>query len=533
MDNFKFRMFDKNEQIFIMKYSLYENIGKPMKINGDTYYPILDRELFLRYYITYAGYIYDITQNKVKRFNINDSVILITTNSNSRKLYSVKELIWLSFYRFSKGRNLPSIGEKIDIEVTQHFEKATKCFYTINGIEFRKVIFPKDSIYYKATSSKNRHVLITSENGAIFDLHKRRFIMINIDDNGIPYINAKKNIRINLEKLLAYSWGYSSLSSKDTCEIINFSHIKIFVDINSIGIRNDNKIIPLSNSIVAQNINMFPIHRESYNELTCDQLGRKCQIPINGLSDYNITKSGVIFYQNNKIMKPHNIIFGNNGSIIDVIYKFPNIDRLFTISDILLWTYYRLNYDTVSKIYSDIIFHDKIGIPIVLSLSIISKPYTITDSQLIVGSSLFIKMNNFKNLFISTNGAIFNSKHQYFICIDNHYRKDIMVINLPNGNVSNWIDINRAMFETWYGSIPTGLAVSNSNNIKGDYRLTNLKLSPSIRTDIIVNIGTIKNRYAALELFKERQIKTLKKVYGNDFDTKKIYELPILEVIEI
>ena len=135
MDNISFRMLKDSDQHFIVKYGLYDNIGKPIKLDGNVYYPILFHNLFLRYYISYGGYIYDIVNNDVKKFNLSDDVILINIDRN-KKIHNIQELIWRTFYRFPEGRMINLDDDKNDIECTHHFEKGTEGFYTINGIEF-------------------------------------------------------------------------------------------------------------------------------------------------------------------------------------------------------------------------------------------------------------------------------------------------------------------------------------------------------------------------------------------------------------
>ena len=516
MDNINFRMLKKSEQKFIIKHGLFENIGKPIKLGGDIYYPILYRNLFLRYYITFNGCVYDIVTNQTKKYNLYDSIILIDINTNFKKMYTIRELIFASFYRFPEGSVITMTNEHThDIEYAYHIESGTVGFYTILGVEFRKVIVPKHNRYYKAVTKSKKFVLIVSENGAVYDIQKKRFLNINIDDDGIPYIILKHTVRITIDELLLYSWNEHLEVDPELYQLINTSPIKLFVNRHTLVLFNDksNIYLPLNNAVVSQNISpfissenlprSFKRNNRYYDKWLIDDLGNLSQIPIDGLSEYYISKCGIILNQNNAILNPYKIIY-NNENISDVLYKFPNIDKIFSIGDILIWTYFRLNYSAIEKSFIQFTFHKRFNIPIVYNLHIISKFFQVGNTTPLIGEMLFTPISGFPNFFISTTGAIFNSKHRYFIQMHNQPRDDGTThIQLPIGNELRWIDINKTMYRSWYGSIPHGARVSMKNMIRGDYSLANIQLNISSSTNC--NINKVRKIHASINKSRDRE----------------------------
>ena len=171
--------------------------GIPLKINNEIFYPISHYHLFLRYYVNYTGYIFDIVTNKLTKYPNYSNVIFYSTENGQYINLSLKEIIWSTFYRFPEGKSIDLI-DKVTIYPQFIHDKNYGDHYLINGIQFNPVKFPIDSPYYIELVKNNRMRLIVSENGAIFDNRSRSFLMVHYDENGCPFIYSKNYINDQL-----------------------------------------------------------------------------------------------------------------------------------------------------------------------------------------------------------------------------------------------------------------------------------------------------------------------------------------------
>jgi hypothetical protein len=190
-----------------------------------------------------------------------------------------------------------------------------------------------------------------------------------------------------------------------------------------------------------------------------------------------------------------------------------------------------LNYSAIRKIFVKIKSYKKISIPIISQLNIISKLPTIGNSISTIGDMKFTPIKGLPNLFISTSGAVFNSKHRYFIHIDNYIRDDGSVgVNLPIGKECRWLDIHKIMYQSWYGYIPRNTKIITKNNVLGDFTLSNITLTASFYQ--YSNIDKIRKSHSSLKIIKENEEKIIKNIQSN-FNDEYSYKFPIPEIIDV
>lgn len=481
-------------------------VGKPLTLpDGNIYYPIYYPLLFLRYFISNSCCIYDIVTKEIKKYTINDIIELETISMNDSIKISIAELYSNTFFRYKDGLNL-KWNNLFPNKVELSFYKENNIdSYNLYGTEYRRVMFSKNSFYYNEFIIKDKCKLIISKEGSIINLTTKKFVRIESDLDGNLYIKSKSGVKLNLLSAFIYSdWFYNDYSKNKDVNVAIVAPTKYQLSLNNILIFNykDLSLYPVESQLIVKyiinpnkdNYKTFHSNKFSRNNKKSEFLklnlyeaqrifGKFYTIPIQGLNNYGVSKSGVIYsFKLNAILTPYKISKKNLGNSLtyDILYEFKNANLLMSISEILMWTFYRLTLDTISYHNCIIRLNNYYDIPVIDSLTLISKPI-ITDNEISqIGESYFIEAYNYPSYSISNTGSILDIKENTFVEIHSTTTTPTFRILLPKGKYQKWVDPAKLMYRTWiYKRIPKNFIFNYRNGIKEDYSITNISLSLS------------------------------------------------------
>ena len=221
-----------NERKFIKSIPEGFKFGVPVKLFNDTYYPINHRELFLRYYVSYSGYIYDITLQKTTKYSYDDIIEFYAVEKNNIIIMHLQEVIWRTFYRFPEGKDM-MLNKPLEYKPSFIKDRYDGDGYYINGIKFRHPRFPVNSRIFDEVITKSKMKIAISENGAIYNIKSRYFVMVHQDDTGYPFIYSKSCEKIRINELIAYSW-YSDIYDANKYLLMTTMCSEIFISKNTL-----------------------------------------------------------------------------------------------------------------------------------------------------------------------------------------------------------------------------------------------------------------------------------------------------------
>ena len=459
----------------------FTSFGEPIEIQSLTYLPVIERRLWLRYYISNIGYIYDRFTESIKKVNPNE--VLEFEYNEEKFQYTFDELVWMTYYRFPHNGN-NAVVERINSKIM-----------IIDGIRFRQPTLQKREMemVFKEFNSN----IVISNNGAIYDTKKGKFLPISLTDTGIPIISFKKNNiesrYFHISKMLVYAYLRSSYTGTNAnLEIIDVSPIFVNKDNILIIERKSGKI--KNNKYFCQELypdgENFYLNRINEKGHLVYKYGYQFEsafhkIPLTSLVDsYRINTTGVISSSRRNIVKPKRIVYFNN-KIIDVYYEDHN-KHLYSIIDIYLWSFYRILKKDI-KIFKVEFIRGWHGIPMLNRLTICGR---INDTENIeniiqINDCPFIQMREkfgpTKNYFISPYGAIFNIKDKEFYeyNLNTVVEKKITPVKGTN-NKTFWIKLPDVMYFSWTGKRrrPFQKKIFYLNEIKGDVTVSNLIYAP-------------------------------------------------------
>lgn len=455
----------------------FSSFGEPIEIQGLTYLPVVERRLWLRYYISNIGYMYDRFTESIQKVNPNE--ILEFEYNEEKFQYTFDELVWMSYYRFPHNGN-NAVVERINSKI-----------FLIDGIKFRQPTLQKRDmkLVFKDFDSN----IVISANGAIYDIRKCKFLPISLTDNGIPIISFKKNGNetryFHISKLLVYAYLRSSYTGAN-------ANLEI-VDISSIFVNKDNILIIERKSGKIKNNKFFcqELYPEGAN-FYLDRINERGhlvykysdqfensfhKIPLASFVDkYRINTAGLICSNNRNLIDPTRILCINN-EIIDVYYRDAN-KHLYSIIDIYLWSFFRILKKDVFILKVKFI-EGWNGIPMLTELAICARIYIdeTTDNTIYINNQMFTqlieKYGPTKNYFISPYGAIFNIKNKEFYeyNLNTVVDKKITPVKGTN-NKTFWIKLTDTMYFSWTGKKrrPFQRKIIYLNEIKGDATVSNL-----------------------------------------------------------
>lgn len=540
---------------FIGNFPHNHKFGIPIELDIGTVYPIIHEKLFLRYYINYSGYIYDIINNSIHKCQYDDIISFITTEDMTEYRCSFKELIWRTFYRFPEGQNFKTDKNGNFQTIKPIFkQKKNDHLYMINGVEFRPVKFKVGTLLYHEFVENTKSKLIVSENGAIYNLKRNQFLMIRPDKiDSRPFIYSKSGKMCHIDKIIAYSW-FSDAYNENEHKLKSMAFSELFITADNILIYKEynGEINSIASRLYLQNLALDNVRRianvNAYNEeyyisldttyissMTKYQIhnryGILYTIPLIGF--YNsifITKQGVLFNSRGKVILPHALIFDNKDNISDILYQLPNSDKIYSLLDIYMWTFYRLTKDAISIHNVNILIDYDIGIPIIDDLYVITNTGIIPEETFVgfcIGKEKFAlgqdSTTTYHKIYISTHGAIFNIKSNAFMAYNIKSFTSTCKIPIPVDKDEIWINAKYLMFVSWFGiDLYKGARLSSINGITSDISLYNIK--PIIYSKYAINN---KNYEKTREMVRS----TIINFYGVENTTQLANELPIHEII--
>lgn len=486
--------------------------GIPIKLVNDTYYPINHEKLFLRYYVSYSGYIYDAFNNITQKYSMDDE-IKFTSIDNQLLIVSLKEIIWLTFYRFPERKDSP-IDKPLDYKPVFINAKNGVGEYVIDGVSFRYPKFPINSKIYDELINISKYKIVVSENGAIYNVKSKRFIMIHQDDDGYPFIYSKSNTKIRINEIIAYTW-YPEIYDVYKYNLVTAAFSEIFVSKDNL-ILYDLKNKSISNTghhfqnlgVSHHRPNGFSVYDEKYYSIPIHHFYRNLKISING----------AIITRNKTILKPYKIIYcKRTNSVHDVYYKVPSTNKVFSIIDIYLWSVYRLTRDSIYILNASFEL-SKEGIPLISDIYVVTK----TRKNAINGYTGFYFGNEWFNLmtiedtiyhnyYISKRGAIFYTKENIFIPYNLSSIDSNVSTSIPTEKTEKWINLRNVMINSWVGSLPSTRLFS-VNGIPSDISIYNIKIhntnksNEDIKSYLLENVNRICGSANIQELTAKCQI---------------------------
>ena len=530
--------------IFIKQFSEDYKFCTPIKSdNGNIFYPISHEKLFLRYYISFTGDIYDNVTNKFTFHNLEDYAKFITTDTNEKIMFSIKDLVWRTYYKFPK---VLDFLDESHIRPNRRYDDSHVKLYYINGIEFRVIKFPENSIIYKEFIENDKCNLIVSKDGAVFDITRHRFLKVVMDSSGQQYYNSKNGKTFKVEDFIIYGW-YEGNYDPNIMMISSVSqHMIISNYDNLILIHKDKYLhnIKATSNIIQHcgcafsNTNMERYHQKynkhlmlkpkskKYDQFQIDQyFGKLYIIPIEGMQNYRLTKCGIIYsITKKKILTPLEFI-GKRNDVYDIAYFIPELKKTIMVSDLIIWTFYHLTRDSIAKIYCRILFDDNYNVPYIDDVLIICKSHSSTQTSYLIGNELFLRSPKSPNLYFSKNGAIYDSESSSFILITG-YKDDggNYVVSAPSKNNNQFIYMQYELYTLWIGHVSNGLIVIPKNGIYSDTTITNLKVTMNPNADYV------KKCYPEVQLkmfdkIKKARLKEEKKLL-NIYNVKRIEDIP-------
>lgn len=464
--------------------------GIPVKLLNGTYYPINHEKLFLRYYVSHSGYVFDVLEQSVKKHLLSEVINFYSTEDNELIRMSLQEVFWRTFCRFPEGKDdeFDSKGK-----FKPHFieDENEGDGYFISGVKFKRPQFPVNSKIYEELITKDKMKIAISENGAIYHLKHKSFTMIHLDDEGYPFIYSKSGIKFRINEIIAYSW-YPEIYDASIYSLMTTMCSEIFISKNTLLIyREDrNDIFKIADTgHCLQNLALVSYNTNWERKLESIE---HFNIPINGFyNKWRMSKLGTIKSASRRIVNPFKIIYNEQTSeIIDVYYKLPESKKIFSIIDIFLWTMYRLTRDSISVLWSSFILSSE-GIPVLDDIIIVTKSpmkeITGDVEGFCIGNEQFRNINNYKNIYynhyISKHGAIFYTLYpQGFITynvssIDNGHK-----ISIPYGNDVAWINLKSSMIYSWVSKkTPHRSKLTSINGIPTDISLSNLGIRSNLQ----------------------------------------------------
>ena len=525
------------------------NIGLPIKLaDSNTYYPIYQENLFLRYYITINGYIYDSLTEEILKFNIDDIINFNATDSDNVVSFSIRSLIWKTFYRFKNGQFITQYSKDNRYSVhIRYVEEDGDRYYIIEGIDFRPVTIPENSRAYRHLIKNDNCRLLISEDGAVFNLQNNKFFLVTLDQKGIPIIRSKRGHNIQIQELLACA-ECSNSYDPSIHVVTNSSFSDIFVNRDNISVYNPVDLSVVYSPLIIQNLCTHHVHflgivpymKYKFGEnpstiqrcINKEELERRYgkfyMIPISGMyPNYWINKCGIIYCSRTKrILSPYKMVFEKNSQIpIDILYRIPSIRKVCTISELMMWVFYRISKDMISD-YRALIMMDPLNnVPIVEDLVILSKhqPYQFDDSC-IIGTEIYRRANRVSNVYISINGTLFDSATNSFVQVygfDSNLSYPNIMIPYRDKHIE--VNIYKLMYECWFNmKTIRNTSVVTRNKIPGDISLHNLTLS--------FNSNSISRNHVRATKLKEVQFKlneihnaercVIKSIYENRIDNE-------------
>ena len=506
-------------------------LGKPYySPSGEAFYPVRDTDFFMRYFISTSRTIFDIVENQFKKFAITDRVTLISTTTNAPKIVHVGDLYWDTFYRFHMGSSEDKNNRKSTDKMTHHYldHKPTESRVLIEGVLFKEIKYPADSVFFRHFVTRDHRRLFVSEDGAIYDVTKNKFRQILLNEHGMPYIKSKCGVQLPIPVAIAFTWFDKELNYNEY-KCTTTSEAMIFCNVNNI-IFSKPKMpqVPIESKLIIQRIHggdpidiskLSPEFLKSPHSRGAMEsiVGKLYRIPIVGLvSNYYITKCGIIYSSNsNKVVFPTNLKY-DGRDVIDALYYFPEIERTLSISELILWTFFRLCPKDISRFEITI---NRDMIPIINELWITSKTPPQIDAYCIISDEAYRENDILYKVYFSKTGAMYNAKYRKFIDYSTFVYADNM-LRLPvikQGHES-LLSISILMYKSWFTkAFPSGLITSFRNGILEDMSLHNLTvniLTPAeIGARYISKLPKIEQR---LQEAKARELRVIKREYGTD-----------------
>ncbi len=500
-----FNVYNKSISEYIKLYVKdRKNIGCPIQLSdGNVYYPIYDIDLFPQYFINENCNIYDSLNNIINCYNLNDKIELQSTNMKNINIYEVKDLYSRTFYRYTNGTHIQwkyNIPSKINISYYNEYNHDT---YTVYGEEFKRITIPYNTTEYKEFIEKDNAVLLISESGAIINLKNKKILRFYLSSNGTYYIKSKNNYRLNLLKAFLYSdwFKYRYINNKTNINIGLLSPCDGFLSLDKIfTFRNKSFcIMPIESKVFIKDIInamhdystrcnsckiIKQIRDKKYIKISLSEgtkyFGRFINIPIEGLNNYGITKCGVIYsFKTNQIILPRKMIKEKIGSttIQDLHYYFPELNQKISLMDLMLWTHFRLTKSDLSYWNMDIQLNNKFNVPIINSLTLISKTVKKNYKEYQIGDTIYKRAYAHPKYYISKKGSIIDVDYNNFYELYGTYTTPTFKLYLSNTKHRIWVDISRMMYRTWVSKdIPNNSSILYKNGIKEDYSAENIIL---------------------------------------------------------
>lgn len=459
----------------------FPSFGEPIEIQGLTYLPVVERRLWLRYYISNIGYIYDRFTESIRKVNPNE--VLEFEYNEEKFQYTFDELVWMTYYRFPHNGNNAVI------------ERISSKSVLIDGIKFSQPFLSKRNMHV-IFKECNKNIVV-SKNGAICDLRKNEFIPTTLNAVGIPVVFFENcdgwRISYPITNLIACAFLHNIYRRG--------SHRLQTIDSAPLFLNSDNIMIENKHTGKYDNHNLF--YQELYPEgenFYLDRINEKGhlvykygyqfeysfhKIPLASFVElYRINTAGVISSSHRNIVKPKRIVYFNN-EIVDVYYEDRN-KHLYSIIDIYLWSFYRILRKDI-KIYSVKFIEGWNGIPMLSQLSIcgLIDEYITEINGIYINNlaltQLIEKFGPTKNYFISPYGAIFNIKDREFYeyNLNTVVEKKLTPVK-GTDNKTFWIKLPDVMYFSWTGKrrLPFQRKIFYLNEIRGDVTVSNLIYAP-------------------------------------------------------
>lgn len=530
-------------QKFIEKYSrLKDQIGKPVVSRaGEDFYPILDEELYLRYYMSRSYCIYDAVEKDAKKYGPSIDAHLISTITGDKKIISAEELYWKTFYRFPMGKGLPrkSNGDLRRLERGVHFTGDNESGYFIEGILFKKVKFDNKSALFKAFNGDGAKLFV-SEDGAVFDLTRGKLRNILLDDDGMPYIQSKTGVRVLVPHLIAMGWLdngqiYQKYRIHTIAEHILFCSTQNLVYIPQ---HNHKDKLPSSHGLVIQDAcdgsddigELLHIHPRwstiKWKKKTAlstieKKLGKFYRIPIEGLSNtYRISKNGLVYSMSTEqLLTPIRAVCKDRKSVEDIKYHFPEARTTLSAVELMLWTFYRLHREDVAEVIPNIQLHKKYRILAFANLWFISKTIPQVDVNCDISGKVYRHSSIYPTLYVSKTGAIYDIIGNKFV---DYYQLqtigNFLCIRTEIYTKEKLINPGMMVYRAWISDkIPSGTTVCTKNGIAEDVSMHNVTLTILTPTNIRdSDIARIQKLSEKLPAIRAKECKMVANEYGDE-----------------
>ena len=523
-------------------------LGRPYHSpSGEVFYPVRDTNFFMRYFISTSRTMYDIVENQFKKFAITDKIVLISTTSNSPKIVRVGDLYWNTFYRFPMAsafdKNTKESTSKMMCDYLHH--KPTDSEMLIEGVHFKEIIYPTDSVYFNHFIKRDHCRLVISEEGAIYDVSQHKFRQILLDDRGMPFIASQCGLQLPIPIAIAFAWFDKQMNFRKY-QINTAAEAMLFCNANNIiFFKPGFPYTPVASNLIIQQIyndaiidisQLSPTFLKYHHGLTAIEsvFGKFYRIPILGLeNNYYISKCGMIYsMQDENILRPTDLKF-NGKHIIDILYYFPEIENTLSISELILWTFFRLYPRDISSFEITINTQAISKIPIIDDMWIITKTSPQIDATCIISDTVYRQSPAYIDLYMSKTGALYNATGRKFIDYSTlEYVEDMLCMRVAEGSRDVFVKLGILMYKTWFSStLPSGTVPSYRNGIREDISLHNL--SNHIMTPVRLGkrcISKLPKIEKRVNHAKSKELAVIKEEYATgDFELlKKIHPLSYL-----